>query len=171
MKLQTRIIFPLFIVGSFSLVTATVGCKKINSSSGAGTQMTATINGTAWANNVPVQGLYTQSFGISAFELVGGYYKGGDTTAFAIQFNSPFVLHTAISSDTASVDIGYVNSTTLAEYDGGSTAGHSLLTISSLDSVNHKIIGTFSGVLYNVTGGSDSLVITNGTFNTGYTVQ
>jgi len=40
-----------------------------------------------------------------------------------------------------------------------------------LDSVNHKIIGTFSGVLYNVTGGSDSLVITNGTFNTGYTVQ
>ena len=48
---------------------------------------------------------------------------------------------------------------------------HSLLTVNSWDSVNHKISGTFSGVLYNITGGSDSLIVTNGTFTSTYTVQ
>jgi hypothetical protein len=170
MKSQNRSFFALLVVSSAFLLAVTVSCKKSNSSSSSA-QMTATVNGSAWANDVPVQALYAQSFGIGAFEVIGGYYKSGDTTAFAIEFNTPFVLHTAISSDTAIVDIGYINSTTLAEYDGGSTAGHSILMISSWDSVNHKITGTFNGVLYNVTGGSDSLVITNGNFSTGYTVQ
>jgi hypothetical protein len=171
MKSQNKSFFALFVVSSAFLLTVTVSCKKSNSSGSSSTQMTATVNGSAWASNVPVQALYAQSFGVGAFEVIGGYYKGKDTTAFAIQFNTPFVLHTAISSDTAVLDIGYVNSTTLTEYDGGSTAGHSILTVSSWDSVNHKISGTFSGVLYNVTGGSDSLVVTNGSFSTGYTAQ
>jgi hypothetical protein len=51
-------------------------------------------------------------------------------------------------------------------FDGGPLAGHSTLTITSYDSIGYKVGGTFSGVLYNITGGSDSLVITNGVFST-----
>jgi hypothetical protein len=167
MKLHNKSFFAFFAVSAAFLLTVT-SCKKSSSSSGS-SQLTATISGTAWASNIPVQGIYSTAG--SAFELVGGYYKSGDTTALALQFSTPFVLHTAISSDTAGVDVGYINASTLAQYDGGAIAGHSILTVSSWDSVNHKISGTFSGVLYNTSGGSDSLIVTNGAFSTSYTVQ
>ena len=167
MKLRNKSFFALFAVGAAFLLTVT-GCKKSSSSSGS-TGLSATISGSVWTSNIPVQGLYSTAGG--AFELIGGYYKSGDTTALAVQFSTPFVLHTAISSDTAGVDIGYVNAKTLTQYDGGAIAGHSILTVSSWDSVNHKISGTFSGVLYNTSGGTDSLIVTNGSFTTSYTVQ
>jgi hypothetical protein len=165
MKFKTTLL-ALSSFAFFSLVV--ISCKKSNSSSSSG-QVTATIGSTAWSSNVPTSGLYVTN--ASTFEIGGEYLKSGDTSALAISFLTPFILHGAISSDTAGVDVGYVNATTLAEYDGGGVAGHSLLTISSWDSVNHKISGTFSGVLYNISGGSDSLVVTNGSFTTAYTVQ
>lgn len=165
MKFRTTLLaFSSF--AFFSLVISS--CKKSNSSSSNG-QFTATIGSTAWSSNEPVTGLYVSN--ITTFELGGEYLKSGDSTAFAISFAAPFIMHTPISSDTAAVDVGYINATTQAEYDGGGVAGHSILTVSSWDSVNHKISGTFSGVLYNITGGSDSLVVTNGAFSSSYTVQ
>jgi hypothetical protein len=159
----------LLAVSSFALFSlAVISCKKSNSSSSSGS-FTATIGSTAWTANEPVSGLYVSN--ITTFELGGEYLKTGDSTAFAISFAAPFILHAPISSDTAAVDVGYVNATTQAEYDGGGIAGHSLLTVNSWDTVNHKISGTFSGVLYNITGGSDSLIVTNGAFTSAYTVQ
>ncbi|HEV3325561.1 MAG TPA: hypothetical protein VG052_08140 [Puia sp.] len=167
MKLHNKSFFALIAVSAAFLLTV-ASCKKSNSSSG-GSQLSATISGSAWSSNTPVQGLYVTAGSI--FELVGGYYKSGDTTALAIQFSRPFVLHTAFASDTAGLDIGYINAKTLTQYDGGPQAGHSVLTVNSWDSVNHKISGTFSGVLYNTSGGTDSLIVTNGSFSTSYTVQ
>jgi hypothetical protein len=168
MKCKTTL-FALSSFAFFSLVV--ISCKKSNSNSSSSSngQFTATIGSTAWVSNVPTSGLYVTS--ASTFELGGEYLKSGDSTAFAVSFATPFILHAPISSDTAEVDLGYINATTQAEYDGGGVAGHSLLTISSWDSVNHKISGTFSGVLYNITGGSDSLIVTNGAFTSAYTVQ
>jgi hypothetical protein len=165
MKCKTTLL-ALSSFAFFSLVI--ISCKKSNSSSSSG-QVTATIGGTAWSSNVPTVGVYISN--ASTFEIGGEYIKSGDSTALAISFLAPFILNAPISSDTAGVDVGYVNATTQAEYDGGSVAGHSLLTINSWDSVNHKISGTFSGVLYNITGGSDSVVVTNGTFTSVYTKQ
>lgn len=153
--------------GFFSLVM--ISCKKSNNSSSTSGQVTASIGGTAWSSNVPTVGLYVSN--ASTFEIGGEYLKSGDTSAVAISFLTPFILNGPISSDTAGVDVEYVNAATQVEYDGGSVAGHSLLTINSYDTVNHKISGTFSGVLYNITGGSDSLIVTNGTFTSAYTVQ
>jgi len=171
MKLQTRIFFPLFIIGSFSLVTATVGCKKSNSSSGSGgsNSISATIGGSAWNTTVPTQTIYSNFS--SVFEIGGGSVKSGDTTTMAVTIGTPFPLHTPISSDTAEVDLLYSNLHTQAGYDGGAQAGHCLITVTSWDSVNHKIAGTFTGVMYNFTGGTDSLVVTNGNFNTAYSIQ
>ena len=47
--------------------------------------------------------------------------------------------------------------------------GHGSLTITSWDSTAKRIAGTFDGVFYNVTTGSDSLTISNGRFNSAYT--
>jgi hypothetical protein len=165
MKCKTTLL-TLSSFALFSLVV--ISCKKSNSSSVSG-QITATINGTAWSTNVSTSGIYASIS--DQFEIIGGSYKSGDTTGVSVSFYDPFPLNTPISSDTSGIDIEYVNQATLAEYDGGIIAGHSLLTITSSDTVNLKISGTFSGVLYNITGGSDSVVVTNGTFTSSYTKQ
>jgi hypothetical protein len=157
----------LIVVSSAFLLAAT-GCKKSNSSNPTGS-MSASVNGTAWVGNVPSIGLYSIAAG--EFELEGSQLKSGDTTALALAFFTPFVVNRAFSSDTASVDVGYIDSHTLNEYDGGNIAGHSVVTITSYDSTGKKIAGTFSGVLYNISGGTDSLVITGGVFNSTYTAQ
>lgn len=46
--------------------------------------------------------------------------------------------------------------------------GHGILTVSSWDSTGGRVAGTFNGVFYNTTTGSDSLIVTNGHFNSGY---
>ncbi len=167
LKISSLLTFSAITAATFFIATS---CKKSNSSSGGGgTSLSATISGSAWSSTIPSQNIYEHTVGI--FQLIGGQFKSGDTTALYIEFNTPFPLHTAISSDTANVDIDYVDAKTQVEYDGSPLwGGHTILTVSSWDSVNHKISGTFSAVLHN-TGGSDSLVVTNGNFNTAYTVQ
>jgi hypothetical protein len=157
----------LVVVSSAFLLAAT-SCKKSNSSNPTGS-MSASVNGTAWASNFPSVGLYSIAAG--EFEIEGSQIKSGDTTALAIAFFTPFVVNRAVGSDTAFIDVGYIDSHTLAEYDGGNIAGHSILTVTSYDSTGKKIAGTFTGVLYNISGGTDSLVITGGTFNSTYTAQ
>jgi hypothetical protein len=167
MKLTTTSLLTVSILAAATFFMA-ISCKKSNNSTGGG-GLSATISGTAWASTVPSQAIFAKTLG--EFEIIGGQYKSGDSTGLSLAFGTPFPLHTAISSDTAFLDVSYVNVKTLAQYDGGLLAGHSILTVSAWDSVNHKISGTFTGVLYNVSSGSDSLVVTNGTFNTAYTVQ
>jgi hypothetical protein len=154
---------------SAAVLLMTASCKKSNSSNNANGSVTATINGTAWANSFTTVGVYNTLGG--EFEIAGGQYKNGDSTAFAVAFGLPITLNTPVSSDTAQVDIGYINATNFAEYDGGATAGHSILTVTAWDSTHKTITGTFSGVLYNITGGSDSLVVINGKFSSSYTPE
>jgi hypothetical protein len=157
----------LLVISSAFLLAAT-SCKKSNSSNPTGS-MSASVNGSAWASSIPTVGLYSIAAG--EFEVEGGQIKSGDSTALALAFFTPFAVNRAFSSDTAFVDVGYIDSHTLNEYDGGNIAGHSVVTVTSYDSTGKKIAGTFSGVLYNISGGSDSLVITGGVFNSTYTAQ
>ncbi|MBN9386004.1 MAG: hypothetical protein J0H74_34930 [Chitinophagaceae bacterium] len=56
-------------------------------------------------------------------------------------------------------------------YSGDATyGGHGILTVVSLDSVTRRIAGTFEGVFYNIAGGSDSLTITNGRWDSWYAI-
>ncbi|HET6256152.1 MAG TPA: hypothetical protein VFE32_18895 [Puia sp.] len=167
MKFSCNRVIALVVISSAFLLAAT-SCKKSNNNSSNG-GINASVSGASWAANYPTIGLYVTSFG--EFEIGGVQYKGGDSTAFAIYFSTPFTLGHAMNSDTIAVDVQYINAKTLQEYDGGDIAGWSTLTVKSYDSTGHKISGSFNGVLYNVTGGSDSLVIQNGSFTSSYTVQ
>jgi hypothetical protein len=113
----------------------------------------------------------TYSIGGRDFQIDGIQLKNGDSTGMGLVFPVPITVNKTVSSDSGWIDVEYVDAQKQAEYDGGYTAGHSILTITSYDSTGGKIAGTFSGVLYNITGGSDSLVITNGSFSTTFTAQ
>lgn len=151
----------------FSLVV--ISCKKSNSSSNGGTSMTATINGSAWSNSYTTIGVYAVSGGVGQFEFAGISFKNGDSTELGISFSSPFPLGTAISSDTAYVEAIYEDEKSGAIYDGGLLGGHAIVTVSSWDSTNHKLVGTFSGVLYNEFNSNDSVTVTSASFSSGYT--
>jgi hypothetical protein len=57
------------------------------------------------------------------------------------------------------------------EYDAYSTEGQFQLTVTSLDSMGHKIGGTFSATGHSLISYNDSVVITNGKFSTAYNVN
>jgi hypothetical protein len=157
--------FVPVIILSFSLLAA-IGCKKSNNSSSG--NFTATIGGTNWVSNIPETGELISSAGI--FELGGIQYKNGDSTAIALTFSAHAHFGNPLNStdSTGLVDLGYVDLKTKTAYDGGSIAGHSIITITNYDSVAGKIDGQFSGVVYNISGGSDSLIISGGIFNTTF---
>jgi hypothetical protein len=131
--------------------------------------MSASVNGTAWAANYPVTGVYTGG----VFDLGGIQVKSGDSTVFAVSFGLPFTVNQAFSSDTTSLDIEYADSKNDQVYDGSflTVSSHSLVTVTTYDSTGKKLSGTFSGVLYNVTGGTDSISVTGGTFSASYVTQ
>jgi hypothetical protein len=169
MRLIVNRILPLVVIQAACLL-GTASCSKSSNNNSGSESMTASVNNNAWTANYAVAGSYTVA--ISGFDIVGTQIKSGDTTGFSMTFYSPITVNKAINSDTtSSIDIQYVDGKTGALYDGGLLAGHSILTVTSYDSSNFKIGGTFSGVLYNVNSGTDSVTVTGGTFSTSFTLQ
>jgi hypothetical protein len=160
------------VIGSLALVLvpavllpAAAGCKKSNSAS---TTFTATINGAAWAANVPETGALIAT---SNQLIVGGIqYKNGDSTGITLTFSSTanFSQPMVSTGPGSSIDVGYIDFKARTTFDGGVTAGHSTITVNSYDSAGGKVSGTFTGVLYNTSGGSDSLIVTAGVFNSTF---
>lgn len=166
MKCKNR---ELFVVCVFSLagVLFAAGCKKSSSSSDSG-KFSATVAGSAWASNYVFLATYDTGIGSGDFDLVGIQLKNGDTTAVTVQFMSPVVLNKAFGSDSSYVQVTYEDNQK-NEYDGGiGIGGHSVVRVTSYDSIGQRIAGTFSGVLYDYNG--DSLVLTNGVFNTAFSL-
>jgi hypothetical protein len=170
MKLSFNRATALVVISSAFLLAVT-SCKKSSNNGGGTGTMTATVSGTAWSNSFPVVGVYASSGGAGLFELIGLQFKGGDSTSFALDFASPFTLNQAFSSDTAALIVAYTDSKTGNSYTALTGFGTGVLTVSSYDSTGHTIAGTFSGVLYNATTGTDSIVVTNGKFNSTFTVN
>jgi hypothetical protein len=168
MKILSQRTMALLVISS-TFIFAAASCKKSNSGSSTNNnaQLSASVNGSSWANSFPLGAVY--SVGASNFQILGIQLKGGDSTGLGLIFLAPITVNQMISSDSGWVDVEYVNSDSI--FDGGHTAGHSVLTVTSYDPVDGKIAGTFSGVLYNISGGTDSLIIANGSFTTSYTTQ
>ena len=161
MKFSVKLLFTSAVVlGAFSM---TAGCKKSN---GSNAQFTATINNTAWASNISETGILASGI----FGLGGIQYKNGDSTEITLVFSQYAQFSQPMSStDSADrIDIGYIDLKTRTAYDGGLLAGHSTITITNYDSLAGTISGTFTGVVYNISGGSDSVSISNGIFNTNF---
>jgi hypothetical protein len=157
-----------FLAISSIVLLAVTSCSKSNNSSSS-TGVSATVSGTAWANSYPVAGIYYTAGG--EFDIIGAQMKGGDTTGIEVFLTSPITLNSAVNTNASNWDLTYIDEKTLNEYDGAYGNSHALLTVTSYDSTGHKIGGTFTGVLYNISGTGDSIVVTNGKFNTAFQVQ
>ena len=107
---------------------------------------------------------------IYSFELEG-VKDASDTTIISLYFDPPTTVGLAVSSDTNYIDVGYFDSKTGLFFDGSQYGGHTIITITSWDTTNLKIAGTFSGVLYAQGVANDSMAITNGKFSTSYDKQ
>ena len=168
MKFRVSYWYVRVVLLSFFLLTAG-SCKKSNT--GSSGQFSATINGSNWVGNIPETGELIATAGI--FELGGIQYKNGDSTAIALTFSAHAHFGNPLNSSDSidAVDIGYVDLKTKTAYDGGTIAGHAVITVTNYDSTAGKIAGEFSGVLYNITGGSDSLTISGGVFTTTFVSQ
>ena len=162
--------FKKFIVPglvAFACIAISVGCKKSNNSNNS-----SSISANMGSTNMSISGANEgtwYSTDSAVFEIGGLYVNGKDTSVLAIQLFPPFTIGTAVT-DWRYVSIDYYNYTTAADYFAGDGLGHFSLTVTSQDTVNHRIVGTFSGVLYNGISGNDSMVVTNGKFNTAYNV-
>ena len=159
-----------FSVSALALIFT--GCSKSNNGGPSGTTFTATVGTTAFAaGSLPgqIQAVYVSSQ--NYFDIGGMSIKSGDTSI--VEITVPLETHTGIqlSSDTASVSISYSPNFGKTVYEAASGSGHAIITVTTQDTQNHKIAGTFSGVLYNLMNSSDSVAVTNGQFSSAYLVQ
>jgi hypothetical protein len=159
------------IVISSAFLLAVASCKKSNNSGSSGTSISATVNGTAWSSNLGIIGFYSTAGAGGQFSIEGGQLKSADTTAFELTFYSPFTKNQVVSSDTAEIGLLYTDVQSNLTYQAGFNVGHFILTITSYDSTANSIGGTFSGELYNDANYSDSIPVTNGKFNSTFTVN
>jgi hypothetical protein len=163
---------------SLSLLSlwALESCNKNNSTTSYQTDgtLTASINGTAYSAKSYVVSDYINSFG--SIIVQGETISGSDTVGLQVSIPYILPLDTAISV-TNSAYAGYAAIAYQIpgkEYDCyfGLGASHGTITLTSADTVNHQVAGTFSGVLYNKDNATgDSVVLTNGAFNSAYQVQ
>jgi hypothetical protein len=146
-------------------VLISTSCKKSNDTNNNAT-LSATIGGTVVTPPNSV-GVFWQSN--NYFDVFGFTVKGTDTTVLDINIPSGFKLNTAVVNG-GEYFVGYQtgNKQYLAGMGYGGTTS---FTVTSWDSTGHKIAGTFTASLYNISNGNDSLLVTNGKFNTTYTVQ
>jgi hypothetical protein len=151
-----------------------VACQKGTQTTGYQSQgtLTATVGSTNYAPSL-TEAVYSP-ITYTTFAVIG-LQPAKDSTYLRVELPlNGFTIGTPFSSDTAvSSGLSWFDSQRTYEYDAlfGNFGSHSLIDITSWDSVNRKVAGTFSGVLYNINNGSDSIVITNGTFNTSYTEE
>jgi hypothetical protein len=90
--------------------------------------------------------------------------------ALTVDFTEPFQLNVPIPPSPAQGSIGYLRSNPTLIYNTGIGApARADITITSWDSVTHRIAGSFNGVMY--ADIQDSLAVSNGSFNLSYSIQ
>jgi hypothetical protein len=154
-------------LGSFFLVSAISGCKKSNdNSSGPGPSgISATISGTAY-QSTSVAALMPSS---DSYVFMAGFkIINGDT--LGLEIDIPDTVTVNHTDDVSAGGFLYTDFHTGKNYAADAFWGHGIVTVTSWDTVGHKIAGTFSGVMQNTSGADDSLVVTNGHFNNTYLI-
>lgn len=168
MKLKTTSLLAFAVLAGTALLLAT-SCKKDSGTpSTAINGMFATVGDTAFASTMTEFSFDTT---LNLYNLVGVAYKSYDSSVLELTVGGPLRLNVPVSSDTAVALTSYFSSSNHITYAAGNPRGKTVYEITSWDSVNHKIGGTFSGTLFNAGGGAsptDSLAITNGKFNFAY---
>lgn len=159
MKRKTSYLPAIAVLIAFSFLLMTVGCNKSSSPSGSSGAISVSFNGTAF------QPLLVVGLDDGANLTVAGLQvKSGDSISVAISFPDDAAINTPLSF--SSVGVSYSDSKGNFDFESLDAHSHGTLTITALNKTNLSVAGTFSGVLYD--NAQDSVVITNGQFNTTY---
>jgi hypothetical protein len=166
MRTKQLTFFALTAIAVASILST--GCKKNNNSTPnpyKTDSLSATVNGSAFlVTGSEVYGFYDttrHSWSVTAFRTT-------DSVGIALSISDSFVVNKPVTTP-GSAAIEYLAQK--GSYDNYIGAGNTTITVTLLDTVNHKIAGTFSGDLYGNTGTNDSVVVTSGKFNVAYLVS
>ena len=149
-------------------VTLIAGCHKNNATTNSEGTLSATIGSSPYTASFTYGDYIAAIPGMIAIGLVPA---GKDTTFLQVTLPYPLPLNLPFSTDSTSLGLSYYNASHTKNYDAYTGFGHGLVTISLFDTVNRKISGTFSGTLINDLNYNDSVIITNGAFNTAYRAE
>jgi len=147
----------LLSVAAIALLVAVTSCKKDKDSNSS--QLSATIGGAAYNPSVVVG-----STEPDYIDVYGAQAKSGDSALLFLSIPDTAHVNEPITFD--AWDLEYYNSKQTYDYASWMYGGGGTLTLSTYDKTNKKIAGKFSAVIYK--SYSDSIVISNGQFNTTY---
>ncbi|HVU96253.1 MAG TPA: hypothetical protein VHE34_13575 [Puia sp.] len=152
-------------VAAFLLFFSFAGCSKSNNNSPSGS-FSATIGPTSYQGTTTL-GAY--SYGLGELAIVSYSQRTNDTSAFQVTMPWPAKAFNQVLPADTLLTLSYTAKGT--EYDAWSTEDQLQLTITSIDSIGHKIAGSFTATGHSAANFNDSVVITNGKFSTSYNVN
>jgi hypothetical protein len=156
MRFKVPVLLLLLIIG---------GCSKHNNDSSPSSTFSATIGSSNFQGTTT---LAAYSVGIDLLAVISYSVHPNDTSAFQITMPWPPPVNKPFPADSL-LSLSYTAKG--VEYDAWSSLGQLQLTVTSIDSIGHKIGGSFSAVGHSTTNANDSVVITNGKFSTSYNVN
>ena len=157
----------------FALFAVIAGCKKSSGSSGSTSTLSATLtpqraSGFAFQPSLTVG---TLSESVSTIFITSLQIKSGDSLLLQVGFPDTSRLNVAYQVSSGLIGMNYSDALTGFFYIAAESGGSGSVTLTTLDTVGHKAIGTFSGTMVGNNGlNSDTLIVTNGQFNSTYTV-
>ncbi len=165
MKLKLTSALTLSAIATIALLSTT-SCKKSNSDSGN------SVSATIGTNNLKYSQMQSTYIRTNTYlDVIGLSVNGKDSAGIDVSIPSNAVVGKAVSSDTSfDAYLGYIDESKQVSYSAYNGQGHIVITVTSWDSTNHKIAGTFSGEVYNDNNLNDSLPVANGKFNSSYSV-
>ncbi len=160
MKRKNSYLQTIIAVTAFSILLMTFGCKKSSSPGTSSSGLTGSFSGTVFQPSLVV-GLDQGSY----LNVAGLQIKGTDSVGVLIDFPDNVSVNSSLTFSQA--EVIYNDSKGTFDFESENTPSHGIVTVTSFDKTNLKVAGTYSGVIYD--NNNDSVVITNGTFNTAYT--
>jgi len=148
----------LTVVG-LALAIFVTACKK-DKDGGESGKFGATLNGAAFQPTAVVAVEESSFITIAGFQLAAN-----DSMYLSLDIPDTAHVNTSISFNHGNLYL--YKGKTDTDYWGYFSPSHGSTTITNWDKTSKTISGNFSGVIY--AGASDSIVVTNGHFNTTYT--
>ena len=162
MKIKNRqfLILPVVLILTISI--AVTSCKKDKDDNpGESAKFSANVGGIAFKPAV------VAAFAQFGYINVQGYeIRSGDTISLQLSLPDTITVNAKLTfEDNAGLD--YFNVKKTIEF-GNYGDSHGTVTFTTVDKTNKKIVGKFSGVLYEHGSNPDSVIVKDGQFNTTY---
>jgi hypothetical protein len=145
---------------ALTLAIGITSCKK-DKDNNASAPMSATVGTDAFSTSAVVA---TSHYGL--ITVTGGGATKSDTVSLSLTFRDSVNTNAQLAFKDIYVDLGRCKNSSCKSYGSQNRNTHGTLTITSVDKTTYKIAGKFNGVFYDTYGGSDSVVVKDGQFNT-----